>query len=108
MPIDNATLTFAPQLPCRSLPAYADIEQTQLEQAQAEAAKVEQQEPEELPTDTTATTSEQDDHPRVAEHKHVHERPEHREVRRVIHERHEARREAEHVPHAARERRRSV
>jgi Transglycosylase SLT domain len=108
MPVDNAALTFAPQLPCRSLPAYADLEESQLEEAQAEAAKVEQQEPEELPADTTATTSEQDDHQRVAEHKHGHDRPEHREVRRAVHEHHEARREAEHMLHAAHERRRSV
>ncbi|HEY1981675.1 MAG TPA: lytic transglycosylase domain-containing protein [Xanthobacteraceae bacterium] len=107
MPVDNAALTFAPQLPCRSLPAYADLEQSQLEQAQAEAAKVEQQEPEELPTDT-ATISEQDDHQRVAEHKHGHERPEHREVRRAVHEHHAPRREAEHTLHAAHERHRSA
>jgi soluble lytic murein transglycosylase-like protein len=108
MPVDNAALTFAPQLPCRSLPAYADLEQTQLEQAQAEEAKVEQQEPEELPADTTATISEQDDHQRVAEQKHSHDRPEHREVRRAVHEHRTARREAEHTLHAAHERRRSA
>ena len=108
MPVDNAALTFAPQLPCRSLPAYADLEQSQLEQAQAEAAKVEQQEPEVLPADTTTTTSEQADHQRVAEHKHGHERPEHREVRRAVHEHHAPRREAEHTLHAAHERHRSA
>ena len=33
-PADTA-LTFAEHLPCRTMPAYADLEQTQLEQAQA-------------------------------------------------------------------------
>jgi soluble lytic murein transglycosylase-like protein len=108
MPVDNAALTFAPQLPCRSLPAYADLEQTQLEQAQAEEAEVERQEPEELPADTTATISEQGDHQRVAEHNHGHDRSEHREVRRAVHEHRTARRVAEHTLHTAHERRRSA
>jgi len=108
MPVDNAALTFVPRLPCRSLPAYASVEQTQLEQAQADAAKVEQQEPEDLPADTTGTISEQDDHQRVAEHKHGHDRPQHRESRRAAHERHPAKREAEHTSRAGHERRRSV
>jgi hypothetical protein len=108
MPVDNAALTFVPRLPCRSLPAYASVEQTQFEQAQVEAAKVEQQEPEELPADMTATISEQDDHQRVAEHKHGHDRPQHREVHRAVHERHPVKREAEHTPRAGHERRRSA
>jgi hypothetical protein len=106
-PVDNATLTFAPQLPCRSLPAYVDLEQTQVEQAQADAAKVGEEEPEESPKDTAAI-SEPDEHRHVAEHKHGHERPEHREARRTVHERHAARREAERTLHTPHERRRSA
>ena len=32
-PLDDAKLTFAPPLPCRGLPAFADMEQAQLEQS---------------------------------------------------------------------------
>jgi hypothetical protein len=38
-PLDDAKLTFAPPLPCRGLPAFADMEQAQLEQAQLEQAQ---------------------------------------------------------------------
>jgi hypothetical protein len=33
MPIDNEALTFVPRLPCRSLPAFASVEQEQMQQA---------------------------------------------------------------------------
>jgi hypothetical protein len=39
MPIDNAALTFAPRLPCRSLPAFANVEQEQMQQSELERAK---------------------------------------------------------------------
>jgi len=39
MPIDNATLTFVPHLPCRSLPAFANVEQEQMQQSELERAK---------------------------------------------------------------------
>jgi hypothetical protein len=47
-PPDNAVLTFVQRLPCRALPAFADVEQARLQQVQvkqpeAEPAKVEQQ-----------------------------------------------------------------
>jgi hypothetical protein len=35
-PPSETALTFAQHLPCRAMPAYADLEQTQLQQAQAE------------------------------------------------------------------------
>jgi hypothetical protein len=35
-PPSDTALTFAQHLPCRAMPAYADLEQTQLEQAQVE------------------------------------------------------------------------
>jgi hypothetical protein len=109
MPVDNAALTFVPRLPCRSLPAYASVEQTQFEQAQVEAAKAELQEPEELAAETTATITKQDGHQHSAERSHGHERPEHREARRAaVHDHHPAKREAEHTPHAGHERRRSA
>jgi Transglycosylase SLT domain len=39
MPIDNAALTFVPHLPCRSLPAFANVEQEQMQQTDLERAK---------------------------------------------------------------------
>src|SRR5215469_4224114 len=39
MPIDNSALTFVPRLPCRSLPAFANVEQEQMQQAELERAK---------------------------------------------------------------------
>jgi hypothetical protein len=39
MPIDNTALTFVPHLPCRSLPAFANVEQERLQQAELEHAK---------------------------------------------------------------------
>jgi hypothetical protein len=35
-PVDNEALTFVPRLPCRSLPAFANVEQEQMQQAQLE------------------------------------------------------------------------
>jgi hypothetical protein len=108
MPVDSDALTFVQRLPCRRLPAYANVEQTQQKQAEVEETKVEQQDPEELPEDTTAAIPKPDDRQRVAEHKHGRDRPEHHEARRAAHERHAAKREAEHTPRAAHERRRSA
>jgi len=42
-PSDDVTLTFARPLPCRELPAFADLEQEQTRQAQSQQAKVAQQ-----------------------------------------------------------------
>jgi hypothetical protein len=39
MPIDNGALTFVPRLPCRSLPAFANVEQEQMQQAELDRAK---------------------------------------------------------------------
>ena len=39
MPIDNGALTFVPHLPCRSLPAFANVEQEQMQQAELDRAK---------------------------------------------------------------------
>ena len=38
-PIDNASLTFVPRLPCRGLPAFANVEQEQVQQTGLERAK---------------------------------------------------------------------
>jgi hypothetical protein len=38
-PIDNDALTFVPRLPCRRLPAFANVEQEQMQQAQFEGVE---------------------------------------------------------------------
>jgi hypothetical protein len=50
MPIDNDALTFVPRLPCRSLPAFANVEQEQSRQTDLERAKHIQAASEETPT----------------------------------------------------------
>ena len=39
MPIDNTALTFVPRLPCRNLPAFANVEQEQMPQTELERIK---------------------------------------------------------------------
>src|SRR5215471_2388105 len=39
MSINTAALTFVPHLPCRSLPAFANVEQEQMQQSELERAK---------------------------------------------------------------------
>jgi hypothetical protein len=46
-PIDNDTLTFVPRLPCRSLPAFATVEQEQAQQTELDRAKHAQMQSEE-------------------------------------------------------------
>lgn len=81
IPVDDAALSFERHLPCRGLPAFASIEQS--EEAQIEQAKLAQEEA------LIAAT----EHQTAEDHKHAHLQSRH-EVRRV------GRREAEHHPHA--------
>lgn len=113
MPVDNDALTFVRHLPCRSLPAYANVEQMQSEQAQLEEAEVDRQEPEdpamETPaSETPALFTESDDSHHATERGHVHHNPEHREVRGTVHGRRAARHEAAHARPAKHERGRSA
>jgi len=38
-PVDNSAVTFVPRLPCRNLPAFANVEQEQTQQGDSERAK---------------------------------------------------------------------
>jgi hypothetical protein len=66
-PADTA-LTFAEHLPCRGMPAFADLEQSQLEQAQAEQPAqeppnlVEDEKPVSTTTTPTAKTDSESEH----------------------------------------------
>jgi Transglycosylase SLT domain len=107
MPIDGAALTFVPHLPCRSLPAFANVEQGQLQQTELERAK-------RAPTaDEVASSLDAADQaamPAAPEktHQGKHERV--REARQITHQsqssKHASKRETKHeASHIAREER---
>ena len=122
MAVNSDALTFVQPLPCRSLPAFATVEQTQLQETQWAAAKLQLakldvSEDDDVAAEGDATALHDDtpmgarDHTRASEqharHKHG-EHKEHREARRTGHERHAARREAAHTPHGAHEKHKSA
>jgi len=129
MPIDSDALTFVQHLPCRSLPAFANVEQEQMlqmrqmQQVQLAHAK-DQDETGEDTDEALATAS--SEHPaqkhsgerrRGVESKHARESQHasegkrertHDEARRATRDRHPPGREAAHAPHGAREKRKSA
>jgi len=117
MPVDNDALTFARLLPCRSLPAFANVEQTQWEDAQLEDAKADRGGRNAPPTDETPAARHTPPHdaahgparPHERQERQAHqERKDHHEALRAGHDRHTAKREAEHHPHGAHEKRKSA
>jgi len=102
MPVDSDALTFVTRLPCRSLPAFAGVEQEQSEEAQWDEAKLEQAKLDVLPAGDVTPADNTRKH--VAEHRHGHEREHDRhEARTSGRERHAAKREVEHKPRGTRE-----
>ena len=91
MPIDNDALTFVPRLPCRSMPAFANVEQEQSRQADLERAKRIQAASEETPT------AEQAEEPAASTPKQVREASHQRER----HEAHRLAREDRSSKHAS-------
>ncbi|HXW49602.1 MAG TPA: hypothetical protein VEK31_09185, partial [Xanthobacteraceae bacterium] len=132
VPIDNDALTFVQHLPCRSLPAFANVEREQaaqmhqMPQLQAEDAKDEDENEDDEAADEPAKTGStahaarkhDGDDERVHERKHAaeakraaegkHEHAAHDEAHRPTHERRAARREASHAPHTAHEKHKSA
>jgi hypothetical protein len=105
MPVDGDSLTFVRRLPCRSLPAFASVEQEQSEEAQWDEAKLEQTKLDVLPAaDVTPAdnTRKHDARKHVVDHSHAHEHDRH-EARNTGHVHHTAKREAEHGPRGTRE-----
>jgi Transglycosylase SLT domain len=99
-PIDNATLSFVPHLPCRSLPAFANVEQEQMQQSELERAKrattADEQAPNFKATDQAAMPAvpeltRQSKHERVREARLTHE------IRSLKHGKHEAKHDASHM-----------
>jgi hypothetical protein len=115
MAVASDALTFVRRLPCRSLPAFADVEQAQSQEADAQEAKLQQAEFDAPEADDTAaadekapprnSTREHDDarrqaHGRQARRKRD-EPHQHREARRVGHDRHAAKRVATREKHTS-------
>jgi len=98
--VDDAALTFVGHLPCRSLPAFANIEQEQQEAAQLVQAKPEQEQAQAAatPPDTPGPN---------ADRKHAGARTRH-EALRTAGERHARKREAEQYPRTVREKRKNA
>jgi hypothetical protein len=87
--VDDAAVTFVRPLPCRSLPAFANLEQEQSEQAQQEQAKVAAVEAQLAASEHAA--GERSDERKHGRHHAGHEAP------------HAGKREAEHHPHGGHE-----
>jgi hypothetical protein len=111
MPIESNALTFVGRLPCRNLPAYANVEQTQAEETQAAQAKIEQAKLEEpiadnLPQDDDTPLAKGGRKSDRASERQANrkgkDRKESHDARRSGHEHHAAKREAEHKPHSPR------
>jgi hypothetical protein len=95
--VNDDALTFARPLPCRSLPAFASLEQAQSEQAQLEQAKLVQQEAQ------LAAAA------RHAAARSAHRKKGGRQIARgVAHDHHSGKREAAHHPRAGRDKRTSA
>ncbi len=92
--VSDDALTFVRPLPCRSLPAFASVEQAQSEQVQLEQAKLEQIKLEQAKLENQAKKAESMPHGsqrHAAERKHGGDNRERREVRRPAHDRRAAR-----------------
>ncbi|MFZ0526242.1 MAG: transglycosylase SLT domain-containing protein [Xanthobacteraceae bacterium] len=118
MAVNDDALTFVQHLPCRSLPAFASVEQAHAEEVALQQAKLEQLKIEEAKAVQAKLERAKVEKPaakagskphgrRAAEHKSRRGDHERREARSA-HERHAVKREAEQHPHAAREKHRSV
>jgi soluble lytic murein transglycosylase-like protein len=97
MPIDNEALTFVPRLPCRSLPAFANVEQEQMQQAQLERVQhIRMPSEEELDAMLAAAPAEQEAKKSRPDKQARHNKGDgaHAAARRTAQDRHLAKREA--------------
>lgn len=117
MAVNDDALAFVQHLPCRSLPAFASMEQAQSEQVELQQAKLEQLKIDEAKAEQAKLEQAKLDKPaakaeprlhreHAAERKRGRGDREHRDAHG--HERHATKREAEQPPHAGREKHNSV
>lgn len=92
MSIDNNALTFVPHLPCRSLPAFANVEQEHSHQTELERAKYARAESEQdLDASLSAVSTARSTAKQTRENKHARA---HGEARRLAHAGHASKHEA--------------
>jgi hypothetical protein len=92
IPIDNDALTFVPHLPCRSLPAFANVEQEHAHLSELERAKYARMESEqELDTSLSVVSAARSTTKQTHENKHARVRG---EARRLAHAGHASKHEA--------------
>ena len=101
MPIDNAAVAFVPRLPCRSLPAFANVEQELMQQqTELEHAKPVADEDEDTarPARTAeAATPTAEKQTRHGRHERVREAHLVREIQFSKHGKHEAKQETSRI-----------
>jgi len=98
MSIDNDALTFVPHLPCRSLPAFANVEQEHAHQTELERAKYARMESEqELDERLSVVSAARSTTKQTRENKHARVRG---EARRLAHAGHASKHEAASAAHA--------
>ncbi len=98
MSIDNDALTFVPHLPCRSLPAFANVEQEHAHQTELERAKYARAESEQdLDASPSAVSTARSTTKQTRENKHARVRG---EARRLAHAGHASKHEAASAAHA--------
>lgn len=108
MAVNDDALTFVRHLPCRSLPAFANVEQAQFEQVQLQQAKLEEVRAEQAKLEKPAAKTATRRHGgRAAERKRGHNHRERREARNAAHER-PGKREAERRARTGRTKHKSV
>jgi len=100
--VDETTLPFVRHLPCRSLPAFAGVEEEQQEQLAEDGEETGKADETRVPS-----SSDEDESEHAADHRALHRHSRH-QARRLIHEHHAGRHEAAHHPHLTREKRKSV
>ena len=112
MAVASDALTFVQRLPCRSLPAFANVEQAQMQEADAQEVKLQQAEFEAEAADDTAVDETAAPHNNTGEHdppraqahglhaRRKRDEPhEHREARRTGHDHHAVKRVAAREKH---------
>jgi len=112
--VDDGALTFVPHMPCRSLPAFAGVEQAQSEQVRLQQAKLEQAGFEQTADDkrgAETAASRRRPHRRAAEREHGRGASARRDARRAAHDRRDhraGRREADSHSRTSREKHNSA
>ncbi|MGC1777941.1 MAG: lytic transglycosylase domain-containing protein [Xanthobacteraceae bacterium] len=111
MAVNDEALTFVRRLPCRSLPAFASVEEAQTGQVRLQQAKLEQIKQEQANDDkrvAEAAKSRKDAHDRAVAREHGHGKIERHEASHATHDHRRSNREADGRIRARRDKHTSV